>query len=452
MMKGRPRASGIAPLLALIASMVASPALSAPVPDFSGEWAVTSRAVDGSTSTMLELERTQNGYAGKSGPLDILAACPLVYAGEALAGRLRLSVQCRGLEVGTLELALETDRLEGTGKLFGTAVTVSAHRPGDEAARAPVTHRHDPAGFHPVTSSTPAPALRLRSGDKVSTRTVDAYGLDEHNVSASMPGNPGVGPFYIEGAMPGDTVAIRFISITTNRTTARMNAALDPAALMPGHVQRPGTIEDVVWVLDPQKNVAALRTPSEKLKGFKAPLRPMVGVVSVAPAGFSVANRELGEWGGNLDYNEIRAGVTLYLPVYQAGALIYIGDGHALQGDGEVAGQGLETSLAVEFEVTLRKRQTFPRPPGFPPLGPWAENAEYVMVSGIGGDVTDALRRATTSLSLWLKETYQLDDSEVAAVLGTSVEYDLAAVISAKSHVVAKIHKDVLKLIAAPAQ
>ena len=439
---------GFALLLASVASMASH---GARAQDFSGEWVVTAASIDGSTSTVLALERKGGTYTGQSGPLDTLAACPLAYAGETVQNGLRLSVRCRENVVGVLDLASQSGGLAGQGKLFGTRVTVSAERPAAEVAHAPRTHRYDPVEFHPVNSSAPAPVLRLRSGDKVNTRTVDAYGLDEHSAPASMPGNPATGPFLVEGAMPGDTLAVRFISIKTNRTTARMNTAIDPAALMPGYAQKPGAVEDVVWLLDPAKNIASLRTPSPKLKNFKAPLRPMLGGVAVAPAGFSVANRELGEWGGNLDYNEVREGMTLYLPVYQAGGLLYIGDGHALQSDGEITGQGLETSLAVEFEVRLIKRETFPRPPGFPPLGPWAENAEYMMVFGISGDVTDALRRATTGLSLWLKRKYALDDSEVAAVLGTSIEYDVAEVISAKSHVVAKIRKDVLSSIAAPA-
>lgn len=417
--------------------------------DFSGEWLVTARAAQGETSATLQLEHSNDAYTGRSGPLDVLQACPLTYQGEAVRQRLRLSVQCRGMEVGAIELTRKDATLAGSGKIYGTSITVSGER-AITSTKAPQTHQHDPVEFHPVTSSTPAPVLRLRSGDIVRTRTVDAYGLDERGQSASMPGNPGVGPFHVEGAVQGDMVAIRFISIKTNRSMARMNNALDPAALVPGHAQSPGVINDPVWTIDPAAKIAALRTPSDKLKRFKPPLQPMVGVVTVAPAGFSVANRELGEWGGNLDYNEIREGVTLYLPVFQAGGLIYVGDGHALQGDGEIAGQGLETSLAVEFEVTLIKNESFPQLPGFAPLGPWAESAQYVMVSGIGGDVTDALRRATSGLVLWLKRKYGLDDSEVAAVLGSSVEYDVAAIISAKSHVVAKIRKDVLSLIGEP--
>lgn len=450
-MKKRTAGTSASLLLLVSVASLAESVAPAQGKDFSGEWVVTSKSLQGTTSAVLQLERSGKGYLGRSAPLDILAACPLAYAGEAAGDRLRLSVQCRDYQIGVLDLVQRRASLAGSGKLFGTAVTVSAERPAAEVARAPQTHVYDPVEFHPITSSTPPPVLRLRSGDKVSTRTVDAYGLDEHGAPASMPGNPGVGPFHVEGAMPGDTLAIRFTSIRTNRPMARMNTALDAAAVMPGHAQNPGAVKDPIWLLDPAQNTASLRTPSEKLKRFKAPLRPMLGVVTVAPAGWSVANRELGEWGGNLDYNEIREGTTLYLPVFQAGGLIYVGDGHALQGDGEIAGQGLETSLAIEFEVTLLRHESLPRPPGFPPLGPWAENAQYVMVSGIGGDVTEALRRATSGLSLWLQRRYELDDSEVAAVLGTSIEYDIAEVISAKSHVVAKIRKDVLSLIGAPA-
>lgn len=433
--------------MASLVGMTALPAIAAPARDFSGSWTIALQTPDDSTAATLQLERKGDGYAGRSDPLDIAAACPLTYEGAATGERLRLKVLCRDREVGTLELAPARDGLAGRGTLFGTPVTYSAQRVVTPAEQAPRTLEYDPPAFHPLTSAAPPPALRVRSGDKVKTRTVDSSGVDEHGNPASMPGNPGTGPFYVEGAMPGDTVALHFSRIAINRSTARMKIALDPASVMPGHAQSPGAMKDPTWALDLGRQTASLQSPSERLKRFKRPVRPMLGVVSVAPAGFSVLNRELGEWGGNLDYNEIRDGVTLYLPVYRQGALIFMGDGHALQGAGEITGQGLETSLSVEFEVTLLKGQSFPHPAGFPPLGPWAENAEYIMVSGIGGDVTDALRRATTSLSLWLTQRYGLDDSEVAAVLGSSIEYDVAEVISAKAHVVAKLRKDILGML-----
>lgn len=412
-------------------------------PDFSGAWDLTANLSEGPVAAVLTLQRTGQAYAGRSGPLDPLGYCPLAYDGEASKGGLHLKAKFFGQPVGSLDFRTEGGVLIGRGRLFGTPVTVMAQRPAAEAGAPGRVIDYAPASYHPVSSSAPAAVLRLRSGDTVKTRTIDPYGMDETDSVASMPGNPGTGPFLVEGAMPGDTVAIHILRLTPNRSTARMNNALDPAAVSPGYVQSPGAIRDPFWRLDVARGVASLKSPSEKLKNFKVALRPMLGVVTVAlPGGRGTPNRDLGEWGGNLDYPEIREGVTLYLPVYQAGALIFLGDAHARQGDGEVAGQGLETSMAVEFQVGLIKHQELAQP--------WAENAEEVMVSGIAGSMQGATQRATTGLARWLKQTYRLDDSEVAAVLGSSIRFDVAEVVSANFHVVAKLRKDVLSQIPKP--
>ena len=412
-------------------------------PDFAGSWVLTETLSDGTVTAPLELARGGDGYTGKSGAMDSLGFRPLEYAGKVVDGRLRLTARAQGVDLGSIELSPQGAGLTGQGRLFGTSVKLSAQRPvaGGRAAR---TFDHDPDQFHPITSAAPPPVLHIFPGDTVRTRTVDAYGQDEKGEFASMPGNPGVGPFYVEGAMPGDTVGIEIVSLKTNRPTARMNTQLDRRVLAPGYAQAPGAVQDYVWLLDPAKGSASLRTPSEKLKNFKVPLRPMLGHIAVAlPGGMAMPNRDLGEWGGNLDYTEIRPGTTLYLPVYQAGALIFMGDGHARQGDGEVAGQGLETSLAVEFKVKLVKGQVLE-------MQPWAENADYIMVSGIGGSMNDAMQLAVTGLARWLKTTYRLDDSEAAAVLGSSIQFDVAEVVDPKFHIVAKVRKDVLSQIPLP--
>ena len=427
-------------LFAILPVCVATAAAAEPRTDLAGAWTVTATVAEGSVAAELELTRRGEAYVGNSGPLDALLSRPLDWSGAAGRNGLHLVARTMGRDVGFLDLRAEKGGLAGTGVLYGTPVRVAASRPEAAAAGPPRTLEYPPTQYHPLTSAIPAPVLRVRPGDLVRTSTIDPYGLDAHDASVSMPGNPGTGPFYVEGALPGDTVGIQIVSLRPNRSTARMNNALDPAAVDPRHVQTPGAISDPFWTLDPARGVASLRTPSEKLKGFTVPLRPMLGVVTVAlPGGRATANRDLGEWGGNLDYPEVREGVTLYLPVYQPGALIFMGDAHARQGDGEVAGQGLETSMAVEFRVTLIKHQALPQP--------WAENADHVMVSGIAGSMDGALRRATSGLAAWLKRTYQLDDSEVAAVLGTSIEYDVAEVVSANFHVVAKLRKDVLAQI-----
>jgi len=144
----------------------------------------------------------------------------------------------------------------------------------------------------------------------------------------------------------------------------------------------------------------------------------------------------LGPWGGNMDYNGVREGVTVYLPVFQEGAILFVGDGHALEGDGELNGDALETSMDVEFTVDLvRGKRT---------QGPRFENDEYLMASGIAGSLQDALQEATTELALWLERDYKLSPNESNIVLGSSIRYDIAEVVDPQVHIVAKVSKAVL--------
>src|SRR5207244_10329372 len=139
----------------------------------------------------------------------------------------------------------------------------------------------------------------------------------------------------------------------------------------------------------------------DRLKDFTIKLQPMLGCVAVAPGNrqaFQSGN--LGRYGGNMDYNQIREGTTLFFPVNQAGALLFVGDGHAAQGDGELTGNALETSMDVEFTVDLIRGKSLGQPR--------FENNDYVMVSGIAGSLDDAMRMATTGLSRWLEEECQL--------------------------------------------
>jgi acetamidase/formamidase len=194
---------------------------------------------------------------------------------------------------------------------------------------------------------------------------------------------------------------------------------------------------DSTWRLDRGKGAAMLALPSDRLKNFSVKLEPMLGCVGVAPAGKqSFRSGNLGSYGGNMDYNQIREGVTLYLPVYHAGALLFVGDGHAAQGDGELTGDALETSMDVAFVVDVIK--------GRSSRMPRAENADYLMAMGIGGSLADAVQTATTELARWIERDYKLNSTEAAVVLGTSIRYDIAELVDPQVNVVAKVAKSVL--------
>jgi amidase len=197
---------------------------------------------------------------------------------------------------------------------------------------------------------------------------------------------------------------------------------------------------DSSWRLDRATQTAMLAKPTERLKDFKISLHPMLGCVGVAPPGRQAfRSGNLGNYGGNMDYNQLREGVTLYMPVFQPGALLFVGDGHATEGDGELTGNALETSMDVEFTIDLIRGKSLGQPR--------AENSEYVMVSGIGGSLNDALQAATTGMARWLEDEYKLNPGEIAMVLGSSMRYDIAEVVDPQAHVVAKLSKSVLAQI-----
>jgi len=200
--------------------------------------------------------------------------------------------------------------------------------------------------------------------------------------------------------------------------------------------------KSVRWRLDRQRMVATSEKPGDHLKQFEVPLRPMLGCVATAP-GFASApppTGDSGRWGGNMDFNGIVEGVTVYLPVNQPGALLYVGDGHAAQGDGELNGDALETSMDVEFTVDVihDKRIRTPR----------VESGTEIITVGLGGSLEDALRTATSGMSQWLEQDYGLTPSEIAQVLGTSARFDISEVADRNAGVAARLSKDRLQPLA----
>jgi acetamidase/formamidase len=365
------------------------------------------------------------------------------------------------LENDNLEGTFENGRVEGTvtrgqllpirftGTFTGDRITGSL-RVGEndprtwEAVRqppprAPQTHTFEPSTFHNAFADSIPPVLHLAPGDTVKTWSVDAGGTDPKGVRRNQGGNPLTGPFYIDGAFPGDTLVVHFNRIRLNRDSAISSPLIVNGALAPGYVEQrkpvPGYNSD--WKLDLAGGYAMLAKPTETMKDYKVPLAPMLGCVGVAPGGNqSFRSGYLGGFGGNMDYNQLREGVTVYLQVNVPGALLYMGDGHATQGAGELTGNALETSMDIEFTVDVQRGGAL----GFPRM----ENADYLMASGIAGSLDDAFRQATTNLTRCLETKYKLNAAEVSSVLGTAMVYDIAEVVDPQVHVVAKVPKSVL--------
>jgi acetamidase/formamidase len=433
-------------LIALLALMLAAWPTGARPPaadNWAGQWDVTAEFANGSASGALTLRRKGDSIEGSSGPLDEAQFFPLDIKGKPSGEGAELQLSHHGEPVGRLKVELRGGRLAGGGDLYGMPVTIRGVRPV-APGRAPVTHDFAPTLYHLQFSGRIAPALRIAPGDRVRTRTLDNEGRDRARKWRAMPGNPLTGPFHVEGAMPGDTLVVHLERVELNRDTAHMySGTLSEKAVQGDHAQEAAPGWGRTWILDREKGTARLEKPGGRLGSLELPLRPMVGSIGVAPPlNQALFAGDVGFHGGNLDYRRHVAGATLYFPVWRAGALLSLGDGHALQGDGEISGQGLETSLDVEFRVELIKGKS---------LGQvWSEDKDYVMVSGVDNSLDSALQMATTGMARWLKENYRLNDSEVAALLSSAIEYDIAEIVNPRPHVVARLAKAVLAKIERP--
>jgi len=308
-------------------------------------------------------------------------------------------------------------------------------------------HEFVPSTFHRQFSAANKPVLTVSPGDTIHTTTVDAGGTDEKNVTRVLGGNPETGPFYVETAVPGDTLVVHLTRVRLNRDWAESDDFVVGRAVDAGlAVKLKDVGKTVRWHLDLEHGVATPEKPAEHLARYTVPLRPMLGCVAVAtnPTQAAPNTGDSGRWGGNMDFNEIVEGATVYLPVSVPGALLYVGDGHAAQGDGELNGNALETSMDVEFTVDVI--------PGKGVRGPRVESATHIMAMGLAGSLDDAFREATASMAGWLTDEYKLTPSEVAQVLGTAAEYKVSEVADRNAGMVLKINKERLKALTSAAK
>ncbi len=316
-----------------------------------------------------------------------------------------------------------------------TAKLIPNRRPGP-----PQHHEFTPTTFYRQFSPLNKPVLTVWPGDTVHTTTVDAGGADEKGVTRVLGGNPETGPFYVETAAPGDTLVVHFTRIRLNRYYAISDDGLVGRALNSDTAVKTKDLgADVRWHLDLQRGVATPEKPGDHLKQYSVPLRPMLGCVATAtgPANAPPPTGDSGGWGGNMDFNEIVEGSTVYLPVLNPGALLYVGDGHAAQGDGELNGNALETSMDVEFTVSVIYNKSI--------FSPRVETPTHIITMGLAGSLDEAFRSATGAMFNWLVEKYALTPSEIAEVLGTSAEYKVSEVADRNAGMVLMVRKDRLQ-------
>jgi acetamidase/formamidase len=303
------------------------------------------------------------------------------------------------------------------------------------------THHFEPTRYNDTLGSH-EPVLRIAPGDTVVTSTVDSHGRDQEMREVTDGINAQTGPFYVEGAEPGDTLVMILDRLAPNRAYGWTRTMVAPNVVDPGFVRdlpwpAGGQTGLAQWLVDAAAGTATLISPETKLGRFTLPLDPMLGCFGVAPArGEAIHAMTSGPHGGNMDYRGFRSGVTAYLPVGMPGALVSVGDGHAVQGDGEIVGTGIEISFDVQFTVDLIKGKTIGWPRG--------ENADEIFTVGNARPLDQAVQHATTEMLRWLTSDYGLDPIGASTLLGQCVRYDLGNIYDPAYTMVCKVAKQYL--------
>ena len=287
------------------------------------------------------------------------------------------------------------------------------------------------------------PVLRIRSGQTVKIETVSQQPLNHQDpatffpaagialeyvlpeaiaiyreVKKSPPGGPHVltGPVYVEGAEPGDMLEVRVLDVEF-RVPYGVNGTGPGSGVLPELLSERVT---PTIRLDFERNVALVA------KGVEVPLAPFMGIRAVAPPPdlSPVSTTPPGPWGGNLDFRHLIAGAKLYLPVFNAGALFYTGDGHGAQGDGEVDGAAIEISLAPTLQFVVHKGE------GKPMKWPRAEDATHDYVMGMDEDLDVALQEAVREAVGFLQRKANLTAAQAYALSSFNVDFRIGEAVN----------------------
>jgi acetamidase/formamidase len=271
-------------------------------------------------------------------------------------------------------------------------------------------------------------------GDTLVTSTIDSSGRDASGVQVGPPGNPLTGPVYVRGAAPSDVLRVRFDLIRPNRALGYSACWIAPGVLDPGHPAGEARAARAVWAIDTDGGSAKLLEPDSSSLGHAVlPLAPFLGCFGVAPPrGQSISSATSGPHGGNMDYRGFGEGVTAFLPVFVEGALLFLGDGHALQGDGEIMGSGIEVSMDVTVTVSVLKAEPLAWPAG--------ESREEIFSVGNARPLDQALQHATTEMLRWLQRA-GLDPMSAHLLMGHCVRYDVGNVYNPAYTAVCRIPK-----------
>jgi acetamidase/formamidase len=296
---------------------------------------------------------------------------------------------------------------------------------------------------HDVTYNTLGPnppALRVQPGDTVIMQTLDAYAVASDGVQRGGLPNPQTGPIWVEGAEPGDALTVEIVRVTPTRERGWTRGPLAPNVVDPERANLLPQRETFDWAIDLAAGTARLVDPPRSLAKLVLPLDPMIGCFGVAPAdGEAILTSTPGPHGGNMDWRGFRAGATVWFPVGAPGALLGAGDGHATQGDGEIAGTGIEVSMEIELRLDVRKGWKINWPRGIT-----SDGTEFFSV-GNARPLDQALQHATTEMLDWLEDDYGLDVVAASHLLGQTVRFDIGNVYNPAYTVVCRMPIAVLE-------
>jgi acetamidase/formamidase len=309
-----------------------------------------------------------------------------------------------------------------------------------------------------LTADLPA-ALTIKSGQTVKIDTVSHQGLMTKDDPTTFFGAAGIppgevlqdakdiyamvsrvkglsahvltGPLYIEGAAPGDLLEVRIRKFDLRVPYGVNNSG--PGTGVLGDLLNVPTPK--IIKLDPARNVA-LFSPD-----IEVPLAPFMGIMAVAPPRdlLLVSSRPPSHWGGNMDFNKLTAGATLYLPVFNAGAQFFTGDSHAVQGDGEINGTAIEASLTATMQFIVHKGE------GRMMRWPRAEDTANYYTMGMDLDLDVAMREAARETVEFLRERFGLSAPDAYALASIGVDFRVAEAVDSVQVIYATIPKKLFK-------
>jgi acetamidase/formamidase len=309
-----------------------------------------------------------------------------------------------------------------------------------------------------ITADVP-PALTIKSGQTVKIDTVSHQGLlgkedpvaffasagiakdqvlqDAIDIYKTVPRTKGLsvhvltGPIYVEGAAPGDMLEVRIHNLEL-RVPYGVNNSGPTSGVLPGLLSAPAP---KIIKLDTKRNVALFSDDIE------VPLAPFLGIMSVAPSRdvLLVSSRPPWRWGGNIDFNKLVAGASLYLPVVNTGAQFYTGDPHAVQADGEVNGTAIEASLTATLQFVVHKGA------GKAMNWPRAEDATHYYAMGMDLDLNVAMRQATRETVNFLREEFGLSTEDAYALASIAVDFRVAEAVDSVQMIYGMIPKKLFK-------